>query len=122
MNIALWVIQGLLAVVYLAAGGLKSLQPVRAQEQMPWAKRHTTDYLRRVGVVEVLGALGLILPAATGILPWLTPLAALGLAIVQLLAIFMEHLPSKETKALPMNVVLLVLALCVVVGRLLVPA
>jgi putative oxidoreductase len=117
MNIALWIVQGLLAVMYLIAGVLKTFMTAKAQEQMPWAKRHPENFVRFVGAAELLGGLGLVLPILTGILPWLTPLAALGLVVVQVLAIFMEHVPAKEYKALPMNVVLLALAAFVAYGR-----
>jgi hypothetical protein len=65
----------------------------------------------------VLGGLGLILPLVTGILPWLTVLAAIGLTLIQLLAIFSEHLPKKEYESIPLNIVLLALSIFVVVGR-----
>jgi uncharacterized membrane protein YphA (DoxX/SURF4 family) len=53
----------------------------------------------------------------TGILPWLTPLAAIGLALIQLLAIVTVHVPKREYKVLPINVILLLLAVFVAVGR-----
>jgi hypothetical protein len=53
----------------------------------------------------------------TGILPWLTPIAAIGLSLIQLLAIFTEHLPKKELNILPVNIVLLALAIFIVFGR-----
>jgi uncharacterized membrane protein YphA (DoxX/SURF4 family) len=59
----------------------------------------------------------MLLPMLTGILPWLTPVAALGLVLVQVLAIFTEHTPNKEYKALPFNLVLLLLAAFVAYGR-----
>ncbi len=74
-------------------------------------------FVRFVGTSEVLGALGLILPLVTGIRPWLTPLAAVGLLVIQLLAIFMEHLPKKEYNVIPVNFVLLALAAFIVFGR-----
>ena len=118
MEIALWIVQGILAVLYLLAGSMKAFQTAKARESMPWAKRHPENYVRMIGAFEILGAIGLIVPVLTGILPWLTPLAAAGLAVVQLLAIFMEHLPNKETKVLPMNALLAILAVVVFVGRL----
>jgi hypothetical protein len=68
-------------------------------------------------VSELLGALGLILPLVTGILPWLTVLAAIGLALIQLLAILTEHMPKKEYNVIPVNIVLLAFAVFVVFGR-----
>lgn len=117
MNTALWIAQGLLAAMYLMAGVIKTFQTTKAKEQMPWAKERSDGFVRFVGISELLGAFGLILPLVTGILPWLTPLAAIGLIIVQLLAIFTEHLPKKEYNVIPINVVLLALAVFVVFGR-----
>jgi hypothetical protein len=117
MNIALWIAQGMLAVMYLTAGQSKVFRTAKAKEQLPWAKNRSDGFVRFVGTSELLGAIGAILPMVTGILPWLTVLAAVGLALIQLLAIFTEHLPKKEFKVIPVNIVLLALALFVLVGR-----
>jgi uncharacterized membrane protein len=117
MNIALWIAQGLLAALYLMAGMLKTFQTAKAKEQLPWAKNRSDGFVRFVGISELLGALGLILPLVTGILPWLTVLAAIGLTLIQALAIFTEHLPKKEYNVIPVNIVLLALAVFVVIGR-----
>jgi len=83
MNIALWIAQGLLAAMFLFAGGMKLVIPIEEMlKQMPiplpgW-------FLRFTGVVEVLGAIGLILPWLLRIRPGLTPLAAVGLVIVMI--------------------------------------
>ena len=117
MNIALWIVQGLLAAMYLMSGVMKTLQTSKAKEQFPWAKNRSDGFVRFVGISELLGALGLILPLITGVLPWLTILAAIGLTLVQLLAIFTEHLPKKEYNVIPVNIVLVALAVFVVIGR-----
>jgi putative oxidoreductase len=119
MNIALWIAQALLAAMYLAVGSMKMLQPAKVREnpQMTWAHGQPDQYIRFVGTVEVLGALGLTLPLVTGILPWLTVLAAVGLTLIQLLAIFKEHLPKKEYNVIPLNIILLALSMFVVIGR-----
>ena len=119
MNIALWIAQGLLAALYLLVGSMKTFQPakVRANSRMTWAHGQPDQYIRFVGIPEVLGGLGLILPLLTGILPWLTVLAAIGLTLIQVLAIFQEHLPRKEYQSIPLNVVLLGLSIFVVIGR-----
>lgn len=119
MNIVLWIAQGLLAAMYVASGSMKTFQPARVREtpQMTWAHTRPDGFIRFVGISELLGAFGLILPMLTGILPWLTPIAAIGLTLIQLLAIFTEHLPKKEYNVIPINLVLLGLAIFVVFGR-----
>lgn len=118
MDIALWIAQILLALLFGMAGVMKTFQVAKVRGQMPWAKDRSDGFIRFVGISELLGALGMILPLLTGILPWLLPLAALGLAVIQVLAIFTEHLPKKEYKVIPMNVVLLALAVFIIIGRL----
>ncbi|HSL43969.1 MAG TPA: DoxX family protein [Anaerolineales bacterium] len=117
MNIALWVVQILLAAMYGMAGIMKTFQTAKAKEQLPWAKHRSDGFVRFVGISELLGGLGLILPLVTGILPSLTVLAAIGLILIQLLAIFTEHLPKKEYNVIPINIVLVALAVFVVIGR-----
>jgi uncharacterized membrane protein YphA (DoxX/SURF4 family) len=117
MNIILWIAQVLLAVMYGMSGTMKTLQTAKAKEQFPWAKNRSDAFVRFVGTSELLGALGLILPLVTGILPWLTVLAAVGLTLIQLLAIFTEHLPKKEYNVIPINIILLALSVFVVIGR-----
>ena len=117
MNIALWIAQILLAAMYGMAGSLKTFQTAKAKEQLPWAKKRSDNFVRFVGTSELLGALGLILPLLIGSLPWLTVLAAIGLTLIQLLAIFTEHLPKKEYSVIPVNIALLALAMFVVIGR-----
>ena len=117
MNIALWIAQVLLAGVYGMAGLMKTFQVAKVREMMPWSKERSDSFNRFVGISELLGALGMILPLLTGILPWLTPVAAIGLTVIQLLAIFQEHLPKKEFNVIPMNIVLLVLSVLVIWGR-----
>lgn len=107
----------MLAAVYGMSGVMKTFQTAKAKEQFPWAKNHSDGFVRFVGTSELLGALGLILPLVTGIVPWLTVLAAIGLTLIQLLAIFTEHLPKKEYNILPVNFTLLALAVFVIIGR-----
>src|SRR5947209_18123601 len=82
VNIALWVAQVLLALVYLAAGGMKVVRPradLVASGRFDWMKDTSDAGVKAIGAVEVLGALGQILPELTGIAPVLTPIAAIGL-------------------------------------------
>ena len=117
MNIALWIVQGVLGAFYLVVGSWKLLMTEAVQKRMPWAAQSTVGFVKFVGAAEVLGALGVVLPMLTGILPLLTPLAAIGLAVVQVLAVVTVHLPRKELNALPLNALLLGLALFAAVGR-----
>jgi hypothetical protein len=119
MNIALWAVQGLLTLVYLAAGGLKVVRPreqLVASGRLDWMKDNSDAAVKAVGAVEILGALGLILPEATGIARILTPIAAAGLVIVQIGALRV-HLARNERQPLPINVLLLLLAAFVAIGR-----
>lgn len=117
MIIALWIVQGLLALLFLFAGIRKAFQPLPAvKKSFPWANHVPAGLTRFIGLSESLGALGLILPAATGILPWLTIAAAIGLALVMLCAALF-HASRREFSVIGINVVLLGLSLFVVIGR-----
>lgn len=117
MNIALWVVQILLALVFLMVGTLKVTQPKeKMAKNMEWVKVTPTWAIRLLGILEILGAIGLILPIVTGILPWLTALAAVGLVLVMVGAIIL-HGRQREFPQLGGTVVILLLALFVVYGR-----
>lgn len=81
MNTALWILQGLLALLFLFAGGMKLVLPI---EEMTKDIALPGLFLRFIGVAEVLGGLGLILPGLSNIRPGLTPLAAAGLVIIMI--------------------------------------
>jgi uncharacterized membrane protein YphA (DoxX/SURF4 family) len=117
MNIALWIAQVLLAIMYGMSGIMKTFQTAKAKGTFPWAKNLSDGFIRFIGISELLGSLGMILPLITGILPWLTVVAAIGLTLIQLLAIFTQHLPRREYNVIPMNLVLLALSVFVVIGR-----
>jgi len=119
MNLALWITAGLLAALYLFAGLNKvtaGRDKLLTDPKMAWAADYSDTAVRAIGAVEILGALGLILPQATGIAEILTPLAATGLAAVQLAAARV-HQRRGETASLPLNAVLFLLAAFVAVGR-----
>ncbi|NKQ52290.1 DoxX family protein [Amycolatopsis sp. K13G38] len=112
-------VQGLLALVYLAAGGLKVVrrrEELVATGNLDWMKDSSDAGVKAVGLVEILGALGVILPWLTGIAPILTPIAAAGLVVVQIGALRV-HLVRDERRPLPANVLLLLLAAFAAVGR-----
>jgi len=117
MSIALWVVQVLVAVAFLGAGATKLSQPKeKLLKNMAWVEDFSQPTARIIGALEILGAIGVVVPALTGILPWLTPLAALGLVLLMLGAA-LTHLRRTEYGYIIMNAVLLVLAAFVVWGR-----
>lgn len=117
MNVALWIIAGVLALLFFFSGTMKATQPVeKLAEKMGWVNDYSPGMVKLIGISEVAGALGLILPAALDIAPILTPLAATGLAAIMIPAAAV-HLRRGETNAVPVNVVLFALAAFVAVMR-----
>lgn len=119
MDIALWIVAGLLAALYASAGSTKVRQPIeklRGNPQLGWTNDFSPGMVKAIGVLEILGAIGLILPWALDLAAWLTPTAAVGLALLQLGAA-VTHVRRKEYQVLPFNAVLLALAAFVAVGR-----
>jgi putative oxidoreductase len=116
-NIALWVAQVLLGLLFLIAGTSKLTQPLaNLAAQMSWVNYYSESAVRLIGAAETAGALGLILPAATRILPILTPVAASGLALVMVLAA-QFHATHGELGNIGANAVLGGLALFIAWGR-----
>jgi uncharacterized membrane protein len=117
MNIAVWIVSGLLAAAYLFAGLNKATRPkAKLVATLPWTEDFTPATIKFIGIMEIIGAIGLIVPWLTGIAPVLTPLAATGLVIIQALAIVV-HFRRGEAKVVPMNAVLLLAALFVAITR-----
>ena len=88
MNIALWVAQGLAALVFLLTGTLKVVTPKeKLAEKMHWAAAWPPDRIKLLGLAELAGAVGLVLPSALHIAPVLTPIAAICLAVLMLGAV-----------------------------------
>jgi uncharacterized membrane protein YphA (DoxX/SURF4 family) len=118
VNVALWIIAGLLAVAFLAAGTMKV---VRTKEQlaeagMAWVEDFSAGTVKLVGALEILAAIGLVLPALLDIAPVFVPLAALGLVLMMIGAVIV-HVRRKEIPTMAPSVVLLVLAAIVAWGR-----
>jgi uncharacterized membrane protein YphA (DoxX/SURF4 family) len=117
MNVTLWILQALLAAMFGMAGVMKSTQPKdKLTGKLPWVEDFSPTTVRFIGVAELAAGLGLILPAATGIAPVLTPLAATGLVIIMIGAVF-THARRKEPSAIAFNVVLLIAAAAIAWGR-----
>jgi uncharacterized membrane protein YphA (DoxX/SURF4 family) len=112
MNITLWIIAGLLAVAFLASGAVKLLLPKEklvATAAGGWAGDFSAGTVKAIGALEVLAAVGLVLPAVLGVAPVLVPLAAVGL-VVLMVGAMITHLRRHETKAIVANLAYLALA------------
>ena len=118
MDTPLWIVQGLLAALFLATGIAKLTQPraKMAAGPMPWAADVSDARFRTIGLLEVAGAIGVILPAALGIAPALSALAAVGLVLTMVGAVA-THVRLGETSRLAAPLLVLALALVVAVER-----
>jgi hypothetical protein len=113
VNTLLWIIQCLLALVFTLADLMMLTTPKeRIIQRVPWAEHIAPGPIKLIGILELLGANGLIAPMVTGILPWITPLAAVGLALTMVGAL-VTHLRHYEYPNLLLPFILLPLALFV---------
>ena len=117
LHITVWIAQALLAAMFLMSGFMKLSQPIdQLSKMLPWAAQVPEALVRFIGVAEVLGAVGLILPSLLRIQPKLTPIAAVGLALVMLFAVVF-HTSRGETPMIGMNFVLIAIAAFIARGR-----
>jgi putative oxidoreductase len=117
LHITLWIAQVVLAAMFLMSGFMKVAQPIDQLSQMlPWAAQVPEALVRFIGVAEVIGAVGLILPSLLRIQPKLTPIAAVGLVLVMLFAVVF-HISRGETPVIGMNFVLIAIAAFIAWGR-----
>jgi uncharacterized membrane protein YphA (DoxX/SURF4 family) len=117
VNIALWAIQSLLAIAFVGAGGTKLAKDratLLTDKRMGWATEFSSSQIKLIALAEVLGGIGLMLPLALGVMPILTPLAAVGLALLMAGAAA-THLRRKEPAVIP--AILALLSAGVAVGR-----
>jgi uncharacterized membrane protein YphA (DoxX/SURF4 family) len=116
MNIALWAVQVLLGSAFIAAGGMKvfAYEKYKAMSEKNGPSGLNHGLVTFIGLSEIAGAFGIVLPMAFNVAPWLSPAAAAGLATVMLLAVF-YHVRRHEPPAAP--AMLFLLALLVAVGR-----
>ncbi|MGA4994744.1 DoxX family protein [Nonomuraea bangladeshensis] len=109
MNVAYWIVAGLLALFYLYAGGMKVVRSrERLRPMMAWVDDTPMPAVRGIGVIEVLGAIGLILPPLTRIAPWLALAAAIGFVVLQIGATAL-HL-RRGDRQIALNITLLLAA------------
>jgi uncharacterized membrane protein YphA (DoxX/SURF4 family) len=117
MNVVLWIIAAVLALAFLGAGVAKLTQPKeKLHQQMAWVEDFSPGTIKMIGALEILAAIGLIVPAALDIVPILVPLAATGLIAIMVGAA-LTHARRKEYPMIAVNSVLLILAAIVAWGR-----
>lgn len=117
MNTVLWILQGILAAVFLGAGATKLIRSKAALEtRMGWVGDFASGPIKSIGLLEILAGLGLILPAAFDVAPVLTPWAATGLMILMVGAVF-THARRKEALMILPTVILVVTAAVAAWGR-----
>ncbi|TCN29659.1 DoxX-like protein [Kribbella orskensis] len=119
MNLALWIIAGLLAAVFLVAGANKLFIPREKLAKAPgggWVNDFSARFIKALGAVEILGAVGLILPAALDVAPILVPLAAVGLATIMTGAAIVTTRRQEPKHAL-LNLTYLALIALVAIAR-----
>ena len=117
MSVAVWILAILLALAFLASGLMKIVVGKKLEERMPWAKDFGAGTIRTIGLLEVLGAIGLVLPGALGIGTFLGWLAAFGLALVMVGAAVV-HVRRGERREVVVNVIFIVLLLIVGIARI----
>lgn len=117
MDTALWVSQGLLAILFTVTGLTKLTQPKeKLAEKMAWTQDYDEPQLKKMGAAELAGAIGVIAPMQLDLLPWLTPIAAAGLAAIMVMAIPV-HKRLNEPGNIVINFAVMGLAFWVTVGR-----
>ena len=114
MNIILWTMQSLVAIVFFGIGAFKTLSSAKKLQQKIAGPVAVT---RLLGFLEILGAIGIIFPLLLNVYPSLTAIAAICLGMVMLGA-FILHISKKEYKALPLVIVLLILCTAISIYRI----
>jgi|SRR5579859_4244703 len=117
MNIVLWILQVILALIFLFIGYVMAFPTPYQTKQMPYILAIPTPFRQILAAADALGGIGLILPPLTHILPWLTPLAAMCLVILMASAVVF-HSRRREYPNVVFNLILLVLSAVIAYGRL----
>jgi hypothetical protein len=116
MNTTLWIIQGILATVFFSSGLIIYLLKNKLGQKLSWLNEYSPKMVLFICSSKIVGALALILPMYFNILPILTPIAALGIATIMILAIA-YHFRKKEYTDLPATIIFLALSLFVAYNR-----
>ncbi len=116
MRIVIWILQIAIAGMFIMSGFMKVSTPIEVMaEKMPWVKE-MSGLVRFIGISEILGGLGLVLPSLLKIKPFLTTWAGIGLALIMLFAMVF-HIARSEYSSLPINIILGGIALYVAYAR-----
>ncbi|WP_276369678.1 DoxX family protein [Chryseolinea sp. H1M3-3] len=117
MNTILWIAQSLLAAMFTSGGLLKIFVPKEKMiAKQPFVQDYSSIQIRLIGLAEILGAIGIIVPFATGIMPILTPIAAMGLCTIMILAIRI-HVQTKETAKVVIIVAMVIITSFIAYAR-----
>jgi putative oxidoreductase len=117
INIVLWILQALLAVLFILPGCMKLLQPIdELSKMLPWTGQVAPWMVRSLGLIDLLGGVGLILPAVLRYKPYLTVWAAYGSILLMVCAVIF-HLSRGESDAIGFNIILLPLLVFIAWGR-----
>lgn len=116
MNVTLWIVQIILAAGFIYSGWMKTVRIESSKKTWAWVNNVPKTLVVLIGIAELLGALGLILPWALNIAPVLTPISAIALTAVALLGMLF-HIQRKEYREIGVNIFFVVLALIVAIGR-----
>lgn len=119
MNVTLWVAAGMLAIIALTGGLIKLFIPKAKLAKQPgakWAQDVSGGFVKLLGVLEILAAVGLILPAAVNIVPALVPVTAVCWMLLMICAMI-AHLRHGEAKLIAVNLIYLLLAAFIAWGR-----
>ena len=112
MKILVWVVMALLALAFIMTGAMKATQPKeKLQANMAWVESFSPNTIKMIGILEIMGGIGLVLPAAFHILPWLTPVAAAGLCLTMVGAVYTHYHLKEAKKGMPAVVLFLLSAL-----------
>lgn len=118
INIALWIVQSLLAAIFVMAGANKLFQPIpELAKMLPWVTSVPLAMVKFIGLSELLGGMGMLLPSLLRIKPVLTAYAALGIALVMIFATIF-HISRGEVSVIGINFVFMAMATFVAWGRM----
>lgn len=116
MNTTLLVIQGILALIFASSGLIVLLFKEQLKSKLSWLTEYSSRMVLFICLSKVIGAIGIVLPIYFNVLLIITPLAAIGLASIMVLAL-RYHIIKKEIKDIPATIILLILALFIVYNR-----